>query len=75
MRVRPAHTVPTAPLITSYPLHHSSLLHHSSHDRLVNESNDGDKVMAENRAKREREFSLRKLEHELKTADKVEMII
>eukprot|EP00302_Diacronema_sp_CCMP2436_P011598 CAMPEP_0179893780 /NCGR_PEP_ID=MMETSP0982-20121206/34949_1 /TAXON_ID=483367 /ORGANISM="non described non described, Strain CCMP 2436" /LENGTH=534 /DNA_ID=CAMNT_0021790355 /DNA_START=61 /DNA_END=1666 /DNA_ORIENTATION=- len=41
--------------------------------RLVAEANDGEKVMAENKAKRDREIALRKLEHELKTADKVEI--
>jgi hypothetical protein len=41
--------------------------------RLLSEANSGDEVMAENKAKRDREIALRKLDHDLKLADKVEI--
>jgi hypothetical protein len=41
--------------------------------RLLAEANTGEASLAEHRARREREFELRKLEHDLKLADKVEI--
>ena len=40
---------------------------------MLHGARDGQQVMAENNAKRQREIALRKLEHELKMADKVEV--